>query len=536
MPREEDAVQLHLERIRAGRTPSASPMRRGHRDATPSPSPARSVHSVRSHRSVRTPGSVRSTSRGGVTPRRLAPLSPGAESRYSRLSQRTGMSCCLSSEALELMEAERGRMELRNQIRENERTCREAILSDLPALGVPGARSEHTALTQPMGPQLRVEHRARSRSVTSGARSRSTTPEGRGAAWRGLITSEREQDAIQRHMQRTLPDAALVLQPSAPSASTSSDQLRPPAGVDIDEWVRSGGGSEERAQRARAAAQARHEEAEGRARAKLCIFKQAAPAAPDQKPRLDIPKLNIPKLDVFKRDFAISSVTTVTPVAAPVAPVVRRRQEEQEEVKQEEEKQAQLQLDEDGMSTQRSTAEALAKTTVAAAVEKVQLGRTAESEPERAAGDGDVSPLELSPAVAVADEAQPLEEVQSTSQRLPLAGSQSALSLISSIGAPSRTTGASATNKERRPRSAAGQPKTPRSARAAASASVVAGGGTVGSKTPVHQSAAVAPREQSRGTVTRAQAPKAAGGGAPRAAGGAPKASGFGFGSRLNRF
>lgn len=134
--------------------------------------------------------------------------------------------------------------------------------------GTPSREHSRGRLTVAQGPYLRTAHRSRS----SSRESRSQTPNTRSM----LHKFPREQAAIERHVFRAA--SAMVTMSNAPSIScnvapSASKGLRPPEGVDAEQWVHDASTAEERAQRARAVAESKREQAEETEKAKHCIFK-----------------------------------------------------------------------------------------------------------------------------------------------------------------------------------------------------------------------------------------------------------------------
>jgi len=125
-------------------------------------------------------------------------------------------------------------------------------------------------LTVPEGPLLHTASRARSTSAEP------RPPSERPAISRHHLP--REQTAIEHHLERVTSartpheDAA-----QRPAAGRPPQALRPPPGVDLDHWARQGATAEERAQCARVAAQARHEQALAAEKDRLCVFQTRGP-------------------------------------------------------------------------------------------------------------------------------------------------------------------------------------------------------------------------------------------------------------------
>merc|ERR1719265_2778549 len=197
------------------------------------------------------PGSARSIS----SDMELSVAASSVDSRCSRLSQRSCSRRTLSSEEIEQIRIEAKRQEVKNLMRHNEKTCREAFIcpsstpgvhrslsltipkefnlscpatparsfiSDAASDGEDGdwsrslrrpsappspARSWHPTLTVPEAPVLRTACRSRSTS-----RSRSETPSRRSMSQHRF---PREQAAIQYHLERY-------------AAARSSDEMATP--------------------------------------------------------------------------------------------------------------------------------------------------------------------------------------------------------------------------------------------------------------------------------------------------------------------
>lgn len=69
----------------------------------------------------------------------------------------------------------------------------------------------------------------------------------------------REQAAIEHHLERV-------------ASARAVQALRPPLVADLEQWVREAGNVEERAQRARVVAQARHEQTLAAEKERVCVF------------------------------------------------------------------------------------------------------------------------------------------------------------------------------------------------------------------------------------------------------------------------
>lgn len=293
-----------------GRRPSStsrSSSRASSRQASAAPSPARSVRSVsvRSTRSTRsrcprleapifqvsTPS--RSTSRRGVTPSPARSCLSGSDmslaSVGSRLSRRSSRTRGLSTADLEELEMEDGRRQLKEMMRQNSKSYRQALnfpdmrrghhsldltvptefnlsvssrLSRLPGSASeredsrsrsswakslrtsesPGPAAFKPKLTAPCGPTLR----------TSRDRSSSASSRGKGeSAQRSMSChnmAPREQEAVKRYLERA-----------------TSVKAKPRASPDVSEedqkWIQAAGTAEEKAERARLAMSKRMEEA-----------------------------------------------------------------------------------------------------------------------------------------------------------------------------------------------------------------------------------------------------------------------------------
>jgi len=168
----------------------------------------------------------------------------------------------MSSIELEKRQAEAGKLEASALMRLNERTYRKAILNPERVLGV-SARSNHDDMTRPEGPELRTANRVWER-LSSRSPDRSSTM----SMQSNPSIPPREQAAIERHLERA---AAVHLQ--------QPEALRAPVHANMEQWVREAKSAEERAQRARLLAQAKHEQAGAVDRARLCVFKAAGGAA-----------------------------------------------------------------------------------------------------------------------------------------------------------------------------------------------------------------------------------------------------------------
>jgi len=306
--REQSAVEHFLERMAGARTPSASPARGRRTSRNASPSPARENRSASRYSATptrngkrsapSTPGSVRSTS------------SQSHIDRMSQLSQRTPGHNGLSSAQLLEQRVEQKRRELHEQRLKNERNYKDAIAN--PDMGKNGPKCK---LTVPHAPNLSTSSRARSRST---CRSRSATPdcsvERRSAfskadrrtervaaapsppsdqsaeEWiqAGATPQERAERAkisAQAKVERESEDACALLRKPIASFNTvvpakeqaaikehvdlvdaSGEQLqtasnttaeKPPADGNVDEWVEQGATAQDRAERAKVAAQAK---------------------------------------------------------------------------------------------------------------------------------------------------------------------------------------------------------------------------------------------------------------------------------------
>lgn len=124
------------------------------------------------------------------------------------------------------------------------------------------------------------------RTASRGARARSPS-------WRDVGSSghvrlplvlhpiPREQAAIERHVERAVAAAEpcallLSLQPLRVAGGCPDSRLHSPECGEGDAWVRRATTAEERAQRARAAAQASQDRAWATEKARLCVFKPAS--------------------------------------------------------------------------------------------------------------------------------------------------------------------------------------------------------------------------------------------------------------------
>lgn len=235
-PREIAAIDRHLERLGSGRrTPSSSPMRQRRLET---PSPARSASGRLQHMMTpdrfATPGSL------GIA----SDLMMSTESRWSRLSQRSSSQRVLGTAELEQMRIDHEMRELKRLMSKNEKAFRDAINNPEDYLSV-ASRLWKPDLTMPHEPHLRTAARSqscrrrrhRSRSVDSDAESRPSVTVDK--------MPEREQLAVQRHLER----AALA----SPCSQTPRHAWEEQHGEPVC--------AEERALRARAAAQAKHPEA-----------------------------------------------------------------------------------------------------------------------------------------------------------------------------------------------------------------------------------------------------------------------------------
>jgi len=246
---EQAAIEQHVERMAVARTASASPLRRQLEMTLPA------------ERTPVPPSPVRSQ----VSESQRPELS--IESRLSQLSLPRALSRPHpSSFELEQRRAEEKRAELRTLRVSNERVFREALENPDRGLGVP-IRAPRSLLTVPKAPELCTERRAAHSRSTSAHRNNSAGPDW----WEG-----------HRH---TVPRAATVAAAAAqPSLATSVPLL-------IPESLQGGAPSGalhlgERARRARAVAEAERDKAAASEWARLCIFKPAGDAVDKDRENL----------------------------------------------------------------------------------------------------------------------------------------------------------------------------------------------------------------------------------------------------------
>jgi len=246
------------------------------------PSPSRSVQSCRSPSSTASDMSLVS-----------------ARSHLSRLSclpQRHRSRDKLSSGELERLEVEAKRKEVQTLMRQNKKVYHNAIynpssrsIQRTPNLTVPqefnlscgsakerfcrrGTSAERPSapplsadpsrkmkLTVPEEPQLLTAHRSKRASSKEATRQRSTSKH----------RLAREQAAIEQHLGRVA--AARILQGKSGKSGTAAS-LQNQTRAENEQWVREAPDAEERAQRARLAAQAEHEAALAAQKQRLCIF------------------------------------------------------------------------------------------------------------------------------------------------------------------------------------------------------------------------------------------------------------------------
>lgn len=264
---EQLAVEHHLERMAAARLLSASPLRRqlafgSHVDGV-AQSPARSSSS-----------------------RSCGELS--TDSRLSQLSRpRTLSRPRPSSEEMERLRAKAEVKAIKEQMRRNERSCKAAILNPDTILGVSEKRCARVPLTMPMAPDLHTAFRAARTRSESWHSSRHGDAQRRGGAewWRGFVNDSipREKAAIERHMGRseaayTAAHATVSPVVHVASAPRPKPTMQVPEDADLDVWAQEALDAEDRAQRAKAALQARRENAFAEERQRLYVFKAKKPA------------------------------------------------------------------------------------------------------------------------------------------------------------------------------------------------------------------------------------------------------------------
>mmetsp|Transcript_30607 Transcript_30607/g.55482 ORF Transcript_30607/g.55482 Transcript_30607/m.55482 type:complete len:457 (-) Transcript_30607:127-1497(-) len=255
--KEQEAVEQYLQRMTLARL--GSPLRRRSKIAFGSsaedrvaPSPARS-ESVDS----------RASSTSSIS------------SRLSQLSQPRVLSKgLLSTEDLEVHQAEQEKRALRKQMRRNERSYRQAILLAETSSGLT-QRNVERILTLPKGPELRTSSRSarhRSTSWHSDTLLSSRSRDGGTEIWGGLRQhpNAREQAAIEKHLTRAVAAASEKLSGSvAPLAAPKKEE----ASSETQKWIKEGATAEERAERARQAALARQDNNLAQERSKLFVFR-----------------------------------------------------------------------------------------------------------------------------------------------------------------------------------------------------------------------------------------------------------------------
>jgi len=204
--------------------------------------------------------SARSTCTAGTEPSDLGSThssvyEASTTSRFSQLSQRSSTKHIPKSEELEKMEIERKRRELRDLRHQNERTYRHAISNPMLA-SVSSLRTRQPQLTVPVAPDLSTAHRPRSRSASRCSRDRSpdVSPDGKRAN-SGWV---RSASTLEERAER----ARLAAQAKVDTPSEVSQYC----------IFRSPESAEARAQQARAAAISKVE-ADGRP--PFCVFRTA---------------------------------------------------------------------------------------------------------------------------------------------------------------------------------------------------------------------------------------------------------------------
>jgi len=173
------------------------------------------------------------------------------------------------------MEAKRN--ELKSLREHNERSYRQALAN--PSLGVTQRNTGAPHLTLPRGPALRTEERAaRSRSA-----SRHDAREGSvGRSDLDVISVPRERQAIERHIgrvdsahaERHATHAPHEIRHTPASEAGTAVTAGIPTDCDHQQWIQNGATARERAERARAVAQAKRQESEKKEQARLCVFRR----------------------------------------------------------------------------------------------------------------------------------------------------------------------------------------------------------------------------------------------------------------------
>lgn len=223
----------------------------------------------------------------------------------SRLSQRSSNKPKLSSAALEQLEIQRKKAELKELMKHNALAYRQAI--DVPdtmagtrslkvtvphefklsgGQGTPrgegaparrqpwevslrgaGPSQDKLKLTAPEVFDFKTARRSRSRSSST---QRSWT--GCARQVRSLSANRREPRSVS--VTRREQEEELALEQEVVRSS-----LQPPAGVEHDQWIREASSAQERAQRARTVAKVKMEQSQASERARFCIFKPSGGSA-----------------------------------------------------------------------------------------------------------------------------------------------------------------------------------------------------------------------------------------------------------------
>ncbi|CAK9074414.1 Carbonic anhydrase 2 [Durusdinium trenchii] len=223
-------------------------------------------------------------------------------SRDSRLSHllrpRSLSKDLLSTEDRECLQAAEERRALRKQLRRNRRKYKEALLG-----GSVTERCTERMLTTPMAPELMTTYRGsrmRSSSWHGADHSHSLRTEGSDSrVFLKKHPNPREQAAIERHLEQRFAAVAPLKAPTwhrelpspAPATATpvrkSGKKVMIPENVDVDEWIKAGESTEERAERARAVALAKRDSEWEQQRSKLCVFRPSTGKAPATSPKKD---------------------------------------------------------------------------------------------------------------------------------------------------------------------------------------------------------------------------------------------------------
>lgn len=321
---------------------SRSKSRASSRQGSAAPSPARSTRSVRSARSrgpqleapvfSATPSRTLSRNRlsGAVTPSPgknkwscsdMSLASVGHSVGSSRMSGTSSRSR-LSTADLEELEMEEGRRQLSEMLQRNARTYKQAInfpdmrrghhsleltmpeefslsvsnrsvslhrpreassdqrawSKSLRSAQSPGRAAFNSTLTVPSAPNLRTSSRHRSSSASSRTCGDRDPSMKRSMSCRSM--TPREQDAVQRHLERVSSTRG------ATSAELKPAPVSSKLGEEDERWILTASTAEERAERARVAVNKKREEAWNEEKQRLPFrAKKAAPGARAQTPR-----------------------------------------------------------------------------------------------------------------------------------------------------------------------------------------------------------------------------------------------------------